>query len=91
MGPALDGCRAIADTAGDNADYPVPELHRYRDYIIAALNNDKPYDEFVASSWPVTFSPAAAPDDRYAERSHRHWFSCSIAAAMARCPSSCGI
>ena len=36
-----------ADTAGDNADYPVPEARRYRDYIIAAFNADKPYDEFV--------------------------------------------
>jgi hypothetical protein len=36
-----------ADTAGDNADYPVPELVRYRDYIIEAFNRDKPYDEFV--------------------------------------------
>jgi hypothetical protein len=36
-----------ADTAGDNADYPVPEARRYRDYIIAAFNNDKPFDEFV--------------------------------------------
>src|SRR6185436_10157827 len=36
-----------ADTAGDNADYPVPELHLYRDYIIEAFNADKPFDQFV--------------------------------------------
>jgi cytochrome c553 len=36
-----------ADTAGDNADYPVPEAVRYRDYIIDAFNRDKPYDRFV--------------------------------------------
>jgi hypothetical protein len=36
-----------ADTAGDNADYPVPEVIRYRDYIIDAFNRDKPYDRFV--------------------------------------------
>jgi len=36
-----------ADTAGDNADYPVPEAYRYRDYIIDAFNADKPYDRFV--------------------------------------------
>ncbi len=36
-----------ADTAGDNADYPVPELARYRDYVIAALNRDIPFDRFV--------------------------------------------
>jgi hypothetical protein len=36
-----------ADTAGDNADYPVPELARYRDYVIDAFNTDMPYDRFV--------------------------------------------
>jgi hypothetical protein len=36
-----------ADTAGDNADYPVPEAARFRDYIIDAFNGDKPYDQFV--------------------------------------------
>ncbi len=36
-----------ADTAGDNADYPVPEARLYRDYIIDSFNADKPYDEFV--------------------------------------------
>ena len=36
-----------ADTAGDNADYPVPELSRYRDYIIDSFNADKPFDQFV--------------------------------------------
>lgn len=36
-----------ADTAGDNADFPVPELHRYRDYIIDAFNADMPFDRFV--------------------------------------------
>ncbi len=36
-----------ADTAGDNADYPVPEAALYRDYIIRSFNSDKPYDQFV--------------------------------------------
>ena len=36
-----------ADTAGDNADYPIPEVARYRDYIIDSFNHDKPYDQFV--------------------------------------------
>ncbi len=36
-----------ADTAGDNADYPIPEMHLYRDYIIDSFNADKPYDRFV--------------------------------------------
>ncbi len=36
-----------ADTAGDNADFPVPSMYRYRNWVIAAFNSDKPYDEFV--------------------------------------------
>jgi hypothetical protein len=36
-----------ADTAGDNADYPIPEARLYRDYIIDSFNRDKPYDQFV--------------------------------------------
>ena len=36
-----------ADTAGCNSDYPVPSARRYRDYVIAAFNADKPYDRFL--------------------------------------------
>jgi hypothetical protein len=57
-----------ADTAGDNADYPVPELHLYRDYIIAAFNDDKPYDQFVREQLAGDVLAAAGPNDRYAER-----------------------
>ena len=36
-----------ADTAGDNSDYPIPQMHRYRDWVIDAFNRDLPFDEFV--------------------------------------------
>ncbi|MBI1312767.1 DUF1553 domain-containing protein [bacterium] len=36
-----------ADTAGDNSDYPIPQMYRYRDWVIDAFNRDLPYDEFV--------------------------------------------
>ena len=36
-----------ADTAGDAADFPVPEASRYRNYVIEAFNEDKPYDQFI--------------------------------------------
>lgn len=36
-----------ADTAGDGADYPIREAYKYRDYVIASLNTDKPYDQFL--------------------------------------------
>jgi mono/diheme cytochrome c family protein len=36
-----------ADTAGDGADYPVPEAHLYRNWVVRAFNADKPFDEFI--------------------------------------------
>ncbi len=36
-----------ADTAGETADYPVAEAYRFRNYVIDALNADKPYDDFI--------------------------------------------
>ncbi len=36
-----------ADTAGDNADFPVPSMYRYRNWVIAAFNRDEPYDQFL--------------------------------------------
>ncbi len=36
-----------ADTAGDNSDFPVPQMRRYRDWVIDAVNRDLPYDRFV--------------------------------------------
>jgi len=36
-----------ADTAGDNSDFPIPQMHKYRDWVIAAFNRDVPYDQFV--------------------------------------------
>ncbi|MBT5708210.1 MAG: DUF1553 domain-containing protein [Verrucomicrobia bacterium] len=36
-----------ADTAGDAADFPVPEAFRYRNYVIDSFNTDKPFNAFV--------------------------------------------
>ena len=36
-----------ADTAGFSNDFDRPHAWRYRDYVIRAFNNDKPYDQFV--------------------------------------------
>ncbi len=36
-----------ADTAGDNSDYPIPQMYRYRNWVIDAFNRDLPYDEFI--------------------------------------------
>ncbi len=36
-----------ADTSGNASDYPVPQAYKYRNYVIAAFNTDKPYDHFI--------------------------------------------
>ena len=36
-----------AETHGHEFDYPIPHAHEYRDYVIRALNEDVPYDDFV--------------------------------------------
>ncbi len=36
-----------ADSNGYERDGPKPSVWRYRDYVIAALNSDKPYNRFV--------------------------------------------
>lgn len=57
-----------ADTAGDNADYPVPEARLYRDYIINAFNADKPYDQFVQEQLAGDLLARQGADDQFAER-----------------------
>src|SRR2546428_2825131 len=57
-----------ADTAGDNADYPIPEIHRYRDYIIDSFNADKPYDQFVREQLAGDILAKQGPPEKYAER-----------------------
>lgn len=57
-----------SDTAGDNADYPVPELRLYRDYIIRSFNDDKPFDQFIREQVAGDLLAAAGPRERFAEQ-----------------------
>ncbi len=49
-----------ADTSGFEYDLYLPNAWRYRDYVIASFNQDKPYDQFVKEQiaadeiWPNT-------------------------------------
>lgn len=36
-----------SDTAGDNSDYPIPAMYRYRNWVIDAFARDQPYDQFI--------------------------------------------
>ncbi|HTU90288.1 MAG TPA: PSD1 and planctomycete cytochrome C domain-containing protein [Gemmataceae bacterium] len=57
-----------ADTAGDNADYPIPEAALYRNYVIDSFNADKPYDEFLREQLAGDLLARQGPPDKYAER-----------------------
>jgi hypothetical protein len=56
-----------ADSAGDNSDFPIPQMHRYRDWVISAFNRDQPYDEFVREQLAGDLMPGAS-DEQTLER-----------------------
>ena len=57
-----------ADTAGETADFPAPHAWKYRNYIIDALNADKPYDEFLREQIAGDILAENGPPGKYAER-----------------------
>jgi hypothetical protein len=61
----LDVAR-YADTAGDDSDYPVPQARLYRDWVLDAFNQDKPYDEFVMEQVAGDLLARTGPPERYA-------------------------
>jgi len=54
-----------ADTAGDNSDYPIPQMYRYRNLVIDSINANMPYDEFVRRQLAGDLLPAANDADRH--------------------------
>ncbi len=59
-----------ADTAGDNSDYPFPQMYRYRNWVIDAFNRDLPYDEFVRQQLAGDLLPSK-DESRPAREAHR--------------------
>jgi hypothetical protein len=37
----------FAETKGHEQDFPIPHVWRYRDYVVKALNENLPYDQFL--------------------------------------------
>ncbi len=54
-----------SDTAGDAADFPVPEAYKYRNYVIDSFNSDKPYDVFVREQIAGDLLPYENDDQRW--------------------------
>lgn len=52
-----------ADTSGCNADFPVPDAYRYRNWVINALNQDMPYDEFLRQQLAGDLLPSKNDED----------------------------
>jgi hypothetical protein len=57
-----------ADTAGETADYPVREAYKYRNYVIAAFNEDKSYDQFLCEQIAGDILARQGRREKYAER-----------------------
>jgi hypothetical protein len=53
-----------ADTSGCNSDYPVPDLYKYRNWVINAFNADMPYDQFLKEQLAGDLMPHKDVDDR---------------------------
>ena len=51
-----------ADCLGGPSNFPFANAYRYRDYVIAALNRDKPFDRFVREQIAGDLLPAGEPD-----------------------------
>ncbi|MFO0968569.1 MAG: DUF1549 and DUF1553 domain-containing protein [Gemmataceae bacterium] len=69
-----------ADTAGDNSDYPIPQMRLYRDWVIDAFDIDMKYPIFVRRQIAGDLMPAASDAGRrdniiatgYLANSRRH-------------------
>lgn len=54
-----------ADTAGDNSDFPIPQMYRYRNWVIDAFNRDLPYDQFVREQLAGDLLPSETVEERH--------------------------
>lgn len=54
-----------SDSAGDNSDFPIPQISRYRDWVIDAVNADMPYDQFVRQQLAGDLMPADTEEETH--------------------------
>jgi cytochrome c553 len=53
-----------AESTGSARNLPFPHAWRYRDYVIDAFNNDKPYDEFLREQIAGDLLPSGTPQEK---------------------------
>jgi hypothetical protein len=66
----LDKAR-YADSDGYEKDTERPDAWRYRDWVIASLNQDQPFDQFTIEQLAGDLLPEATPEQRLATAFHR--------------------
>jgi mono/diheme cytochrome c family protein len=54
-----------ADTCGNASDYPVPQAHRYRDWVIRAFNRDLPFDQFLREQIAGDLLPGGTQSEQF--------------------------
>ena len=59
----LDVAR-YADSNGTENNLPYPNAWRYRDYVVAAFNQDKPFDQFIREQIAGDLLPSPSDDER---------------------------
>lgn len=67
----LDQAR-YADSDGYEKDKPRPFAYRYRDWVIAALNADMPFDQFTIEQLAGDLLPGATTEQKIATGLHRN-------------------
>jgi hypothetical protein len=71
-----------ADSDGFKADATRPNIWRYRDYVIKAFNDDKPYDRFIREQIAGDELYPGDPDALTGMGFNRHWIDESNAAGL---------
>jgi mono/diheme cytochrome c family protein len=61
-----------ADSAGYGSDPLRPNIYPYRDWVIAAINGNVPYDRFTVEQIAGDLLPGATPEQRVASAFHRN-------------------
>jgi mono/diheme cytochrome c family protein len=54
-----------ADTTGGGGDYPIPQAYKYRDYVLQAFQDDKPYDRFIREQLAGDMLPAQSEPEHW--------------------------